>query len=241
MPVLPQPHGGSVASERSSPCSTSQRSTPPSHPAVAALLKALAVGGKAIATPLDLLLRFTCPECAHDSPTAAWYPVTLLTSFVWVSFFSTVISAVVSRWGDLLCIPASFLGMYVIAIGAEIPDTIQSVTVAKRGYGSMAVSNSTGSQIINILIGLGLPWLFSNMAGREVPIPTPSMLKGMARMQAVNVLVYLSLILLPTMHTWRPGDHSKATLGRRHGYVLIGTYLAALSIEAIILANSEES
>eukprot|EP00965_Chrysotila_dentata_P077753 2565292-Pleurochrysis_carterae.AAC.1 len=42
------------------------------------------------------------------------------------------------------CVPAPL--RYVIAIGAEIPDTIQSVTVAKRGYGSMAVSNSTGSQ-----------------------------------------------------------------------------------------------
>ena len=35
---------------------------------------------------------------------------------------------------------------------------LSSVAVAKRGYGSMAVSNSTGSQIINILIGLGMPW-----------------------------------------------------------------------------------
>jgi len=25
--------------------------------------------------------------------------------------------------------------MYVVAVGAEIPDTIQSVTVARRGYG----------------------------------------------------------------------------------------------------------
>ena len=36
-----------------------------------------------------------------------------------------------------------------VAIGAEIPDTIQSVTVAKKGYGSMAVSNGLGSLICN--------------------------------------------------------------------------------------------
>ena len=29
----------------------------------------------------------------------------------------------------------AFLGMYVVAVGAEIPDTIQSVAVARRGYG----------------------------------------------------------------------------------------------------------
>ena len=31
-----------------------------------------------------------------------------------------------------LGIPNAFLGMYVVAIGAEIPDTIQSVAVARR-------------------------------------------------------------------------------------------------------------
>ena len=34
----------------------------------------------------------------------------------------------------------AFLGMYVVAIGAEIPDTIQSVAVARRGYGLMPLS-----------------------------------------------------------------------------------------------------
>jgi len=36
----------------------------------------------------------------------------------------------------------AFLGMYVVAIGAEIPDTIQSVAVARRGYGAMDGCNS---------------------------------------------------------------------------------------------------
>ena len=31
-------------------------------------------------------------------------------------------------------------GLAIVAVGAEIPDCIQSVTVARKGYGSMAVS-----------------------------------------------------------------------------------------------------
>ena len=168
--------------------------------------------------PLLGILSVTCPECAHDSPGAPMYPLTLAASFTWVAFFSTVIAAVVTRWGDLLGIPNTYLGMYVIAIGAEIPDTIQSVTVAKRGYGSMAVSNSTGSQIINILIGLGVPWLMTNAAGMTVPIPRTSVgqLHTMAGLQLANVLLYMGLLLLPTLRTWRPGDHSKAS----HGHAL---------------------
>jgi Ca2+/Na+ antiporter len=191
--------------------------------------------GAAALKPLLLALRVTCPECAHDSPHAKLYPITLATSFLWVAVLSTVIAAVVSRWGDLLGIPAAFLGMYVIAIGAEIPDTIQSVTVARRGYGSMAVSNSTGSQIINILIGLGLPWSISNMAGLTVPVPGVGILQVMGGFQMGNVAIYLSLLLLPTMQTWRPGDHSKASLGRKKGAALLVTYVVVLAICAPIL------
>ncbi len=43
-------------------------------------------------------------------------------------------------------------------MGAEVPDTFASVSVARRGYGSMALANALGSQITNILLGLGLPY-----------------------------------------------------------------------------------
>ena len=54
------------------------------------------------------------------------------------------------------------------------------MTVARRGYGSMAVSNSCGSQIINILIGLGLPWLITNMAGKQITVKGVAPLRLMA-------------------------------------------------------------
>lgn len=190
--------------------------------------------------PLLLAFRLTCPECEHDSANAKWYPITLFSSFVWVAFLSTVISAVVAHWGEMLCIPASFLGMYVIAIGAEIPDTIQSVTVAKRGYGSMAVSNTTGSQIINILVGMGVPFLMVNLVGRDVAVSNIDELRAMARFQYINVFVFISLLLLPTVHTWRPGDHSKATLTRQKGIALICTYVIVVVVFAILLFSSRE-
>jgi len=130
---------------------------------------------------------------------------------------------------------------------------IQSVTVARRGYGSMAVSNSCGSQIINILVGLGLPWLLTNATGEPVSIKAHEELQAaathpphavasalqrrgcrcapcqvMAFVQAGNLCVNIGLILLPTAHTWRPGDHRKATLGPRKAIVLLLTYVAAL-------------
>ena len=50
-------------------------------------------------------------------------------------------------------------------MGGEVPDTIQSLAVAKKGYGSLAVANCIGAQVVNIGVGLGLPWLLSNTWG----------------------------------------------------------------------------
>ena len=47
----------------------------------------------------------------------------------------------------------------------------------------------------------------------------------MSVFQGFNLLVFASLLLLATAHTWRPGDHSKARLGRRKGIALLATYV----------------
>eukprot|EP00511_Aplanochytrium_stocchinoi_P011973 CAMPEP_0204876152 /NCGR_PEP_ID=MMETSP1348-20121228/47473_1 /ASSEMBLY_ACC=CAM_ASM_000700 /TAXON_ID=215587 /ORGANISM="Aplanochytrium stocchinoi, Strain GSBS06" /LENGTH=375 /DNA_ID=CAMNT_0052032873 /DNA_START=98 /DNA_END=1222 /DNA_ORIENTATION=+ len=108
--------------------------------------------------PLKLGFKFTCAPCERGTAWEIFYPITLVVSFAWIAAFSYLISEVVERWGEMSKIPLSLFGFALVALGAEIPDTIQSVTVARRGYGSMAVSNAIGSQILNICIGLGLPW-----------------------------------------------------------------------------------
>lgn len=51
----------------------------------------------------------------------------------------------------------SIFALIVIAAGTSIPDLFTSVSAAKKGYGSMAMSNALGSNIFDILIGLGVP------------------------------------------------------------------------------------
>lgn len=51
------------------------------------------------------------------------------------------------------------MGLTFIAFGASIPDAMSSLIVAKHGHGDMAVSNAIGSNVFDILICLGVPWL----------------------------------------------------------------------------------
>ena len=182
----------------------------------------------AIFQPLFSLLRWTCPECEAESATAHLYGVTLCSAFIWLSLFSMALSAVVTRWGTILGIPAPVMGMYVVAVGAQVPDAIQAVAVARRGLGSMAVASATGSQVVNVLVGLGLPWLLSNTAGHLVYIPKHEELSFMSRFMFGCLVAYVAVLLLPTVSTW--GSRGRAILGKREGWMLIAIYGIVISL-----------
>merc|ERR1719453_616865 len=76
-----------------------------------------------------------------------------------------------NRIGIILKAPPLFMGLIFLAAGTSIPDALGSVAVAKQGEGDMAVANSLGSNVFDILLGLGVPWLLRNMMGKKVLFP----------------------------------------------------------------------
>jgi len=108
--------------------------------------------------PFDTIFRLTCPKTGIGSRFEFLYPLAFISSILWIALFSCIISAVVEGWVTRTGVNETFFGLTLVALGAEVPDTIQSISVAKRGYGSMAVSNCVGSQIVNLCVGLGVSW-----------------------------------------------------------------------------------
>jgi len=184
-----------------------------------------------LASPLKLLFMITCPKAVIGERFECLYPLAFMVSFGWIAAFSFVVSEVVEEWVVKTGINEAFFGLTLIAIGAEIPDTIQSVTVARRGYGSMAVSNCIGSQIVNLTIGLGLSWLLGIVASEGLK---PVMLTKLgvrnvfdaALCQGGGVVICLSLLFGPIIYS--SFKQKKLHLGKVKGYMLLFTYLATL-------------
>lgn len=193
-------------------------------------MKSLREGGRIAYLPLRFVFKWTCPPCEEGSEYEYLYPVTFMVSFAWVAVFSFVISTVVERWAELSGVQGGFFGLFLISIGAEIPDTIQSVTVAKRGYGSMAVANSIGSQIINICLGLGFPWLIANAAGMAVLIPSHRDLQIAAFFQGGAVIFSFAMFLGAAIYYKLP----KALLNRAKGWALVNAYWVVLVCYAAV-------
>ncbi len=62
-------------------------------------------------------------------------------------------------------VDTSTLGATLVALGAEIPDTISSIAMARSGFYDGAIAGAIGSQVINISLGVGLPALFVGLTG----------------------------------------------------------------------------
>ncbi|KAG5857338.1 sodium/potassium/calcium exchanger 4a isoform X2 [Anguilla anguilla] len=125
-----------------------------------------------VSWPLLLLLYFTVPNCSKPR----WERCFMLSFFLstlWIAIFSYLMVWMVTVIGYTLGIPDVIMGITFLAAGTSVPDCIASLIVARQGLGDMAVSNTIGSNVFDILVGLGVPWAIQTMAvdfGSEVEI-----------------------------------------------------------------------
>mmetsp|Transcript_47659 Transcript_47659/g.111229 ORF Transcript_47659/g.111229 Transcript_47659/m.111229 type:complete len:155 (+) Transcript_47659:303-767(+) len=92
-------------------------------------------------------------------------------SCVWIGALSYLMVTWATKLGCLLHINPAVMGVTVLAAGTSVPDAIASLIVASRGQGNMAVSNAIGSNVFDILLGLGLPWGISTVClGQQISV-----------------------------------------------------------------------
>ena len=128
------------------------------------------VGGKII-FPITfvwkLLFKATVfRNCCHDKH-ANWWPFTFIMSIVWIGAISYAMVEAARYTGCLIGVPSAVMGLTVLAAGTSVPDALASVAVAKQGEGDMAVSNALGSNVFDILLGLGLPIFLGELIKKE--------------------------------------------------------------------------
>merc|ERR1719471_2258036 len=148
--------------------------------------------------------------------------ITLLVAFSWVAIFSFFVSSVIERWVHLSGMPMSFFGLLVVSIAAQTPDTLESLAVSKKGYGSMAVANCLGTQTINIGIGLGLPWTFSSASGAIIELEESLLVPCWIMI----FLLLTNLFILYTDVIFR--GKTKVLLGRTRAYLMSITYFLSI-------------
>ena len=96
--------------------------------------------------------------------------VVLLTSILCVGILASCIIYFCADIAKLMGVDNSTLGATLVALGAEIPDTISAVSLSRSGFTHGAISGAIGSQVINISLGVGLPALLQCLTKKHMEI-----------------------------------------------------------------------
>ncbi len=149
------------------------------------------------------------------------------------TFFLSIIAIAVASYflveqlihaADILSINPTFLALTVLAAGTSLPDLIGSIIVAKQGRGDMAVANAVGSNIFDILFGLGVPWFaYLLINGGNIKVSNENLISSILLLLATVIAIVVLLII----RKWK--------IGNRSGFLLIALYVAYVIY--IILQN----
>lgn len=111
-----------------------------------------------------------------------------------IGLVTALIGDLAGLLGCVLDIPGPITAITFVALGTSLPDTFASKTAAEQDpYADASIGNVTGSNSVNVFLGLGLPWLIGGFywaavgkndkwdkkySGHEVLTDYPDLAKG---------------------------------------------------------------
>ncbi|XP_012658893.1 sodium/potassium/calcium exchanger 4 isoform X2 [Otolemur garnettii] len=177
--------------------------------------------------PLIFLLCVTIPNCSKPR-WEKFFMATFITATLWIAVFSYLMVWLVTIIGYTLGIPDVIMGITFLAAGTSVPDCMASLIVARQGLGDMAVSNTIGSNVFDILVGLGIPWGLQTMV-----INYGSTVKINSRGLVYSVVLLLGSVALTVL-----GIHlNKWRLDRKLGIYVLVLYAVFLCFSIMIEFN----
>lgn len=164
--------------------------------------------------PFYAIFTITIPDCSKPK-FEKLYILSFIMSIIWIGVLCFVMVDSATVVGCMLRVPHVAMGIIVLAVGTSIPDAIGSMVAARAGEADMAIANAVGSNIFDILLGLGFPWFLKCLiSGSVVKVDNKGAAESVGILLATVGLFIVTLI----MQKWR--------MTKQVGMALFGLYLA---------------
>jgi len=99
-------------------------------------------------------------------PPTSWgggWPAFLI-ALSFIGAITAIVGEAAGLLGCVIGIPDSVTAITLVALGTSLPDTFASMTAAKRfPSADSSIGNVTGSNSVNVFLGLGLPWVIASV------------------------------------------------------------------------------
>jgi solute carrier family 8 (sodium/calcium exchanger) len=85
-------------------------------------------------------------------------------SLLGIGLVTAFVGDIAEMLGCVLGIPDSVTAVTLVALGTSLPDTFASKTAAEQDpYADASVGNVTGSNSVNVFLGIGIPWMIGSI------------------------------------------------------------------------------
>ena len=112
---------------------------------------------------------------------------------------TTIVGEVATVLGCVINLKPSVTGITLVALGTSLPDTFASMTAARSSPDAdSAIGNITGSNSVNVFLGLGLPWTIASIwwlvkHESDYAVPPGSMAFSVIMFLACSIVCFLVL------------------------------------------------
>ena len=127
------------------------------------------------------------------------YPAFVI-ALAWIGFVTAIVGDVATVLGCSLGIKESVTAITFVALGTSLPDTFASMTAANQASDAdAAIGNITGSNSVNVFLGMGLPWIlgvayWENTLGTTYVVRSGPLTFSIAVFLAVAIVCFAVLV-----------------------------------------------
>ncbi|KAI3367459.1 hypothetical protein L3Q82_026316 [Scortum barcoo] len=139
-------------------------------------------------------------------------------SIIIIGLLTAVIGDLASHFGCTIGLKDSVTAVVFVALGTSVPDTFASkVAAVQDTYADASIGNVTGSNAVNVFLGIGMAWsvaaIYWHMQGKPFVVEAARRLAGLLRhpLHHLRLPGHLGAAFLPA-----PGPHRRRT-GRAPG------------------------
>ena len=109
----------------------------------------------------------------------------------------------------------ALIGGTILSWGETVPELVATYTLARMGHSTMAIAGCFAGPVFNLMMGLGLPVLYSSLKNGDLVMEVTNGIKLLV-IQSVLVLSVL-VVTVPLLFRWR--------LHQQIGLALLAVYV----------------
>ena len=119
-------------------------------------------GGDLVLHFLTLFWKVLFATVPPTSLLGGW--LTFVVSLLYIGIIVAIVGEVATLFGCVCSVPDPVTAITFVALGTSLPDLFASKTaIDEEDYADAAIGNVTGSNSVNVFLGLGLPWVFASI------------------------------------------------------------------------------